>query len=121
MSASHAEVDRTFSGSCVSSPPKCFLHVPKSGGSSIHAALQAALAPEALAPRHFDASVFCDFEDFDLLRVEARAEVAVSLDEIHSLRRYRAVSGHFSLPTLLKVAPPSSIMTVLREPRTRLL
>jgi hypothetical protein len=104
-----------------SAPPRCFLHVPKSGGGSIHTALEAALPPGSLAPWRFDTPFFCDFNDFDLLRSETRALVAVSPEEIQSLRRYRAVSGHFSLATLLKVAPPSSIMTVLREPRTRLL
>lgn len=101
--------------------PTCFLHIPKSGGVSIHTALEAALAPGSLAPQRFDTSVFCDFNDFELLCPEARTQVAVSLDEVYSLRRYRAVSGHFSLTTLLQVAPASSITTVLREPRTRLL
>jgi hypothetical protein len=97
------------------------MHVPKCGGTSIYTALEAALAPGSFAPQHLDASVFCDFNDFELLCPEARAQVAASLDEIQSLRRHRAVSGHFSLTTLLQIAPASSITTVLREPRTRLL
>jgi hypothetical protein len=108
---------RRSGGGC----PRCFLHLPKSGGMSIHAALEAALAPGSLAPQRFDTSVFCDFNDFELLRPEARSQIAASPGEIQSLRRYRAVSGHFSLPTLLQIAPASSIATVLREPRTRLL
>ena len=37
------------------------------------------------------------------------------------MRSYRAVSGHFSLSTLLQIAPASAIGTILREPRARLL
>ncbi|HVR05898.1 MAG TPA: hypothetical protein VMS02_07630 [Solirubrobacteraceae bacterium] len=36
------------------------------------------------------------------------------------MRRYPAVSGHFSLPSLLEITVPSAIATVLREPRARL-
>jgi len=101
--------------------PKCFLHIPKSAGSSIHSALEAALSPGSLAPQRVDLSIFCDFEDFELMRPEARSQIAVNPPEVQSLARYRAVSGHFSLATLLQIADASSICTVLREPRARLL
>jgi hypothetical protein len=52
---------------------------------------------------------------------DARSQVAVDAHEVQSLRHYRAVSGHFSLGTLQKIADTSSICTVLREPRARLL
>ncbi len=101
--------------------PKCFMHIPKSGGSSIHAALEAALSPGSLAPQRFDTSLFCDFGDFHLMRPETRSRIVTSPEEVRSLGQYRAVSGHFSLPTLLQVADAPSIATVLREPRARLL
>lgn len=101
--------------------PICFLHVPKSGGSSVHAAIERALTPDALAPQRQDTSVFCDFEHFELLRPEARATLVVDPQDLHSLARHRIVAGHFSLDTLQRIAPPSSIFTVLREPRARLL
>ncbi len=37
------------------------------------------------------------------------------------MRRYRAVSGHFSLTTLLQITTASAIGTILREPRARVL
>jgi hypothetical protein len=74
-----------------------------------------------LAPQRIDSSLFCGFEDFDLLRPEARAQVAANLSEVQSLGRYRAVSGHFSLATLLQITDAASVSTVLREPRARLL
>jgi hypothetical protein len=97
------------------------MHIPKSGGSSIHTALEAALPPKSLAPQRFDTSPFCDFDDFHLLSPEARSRIVTNPEEVRSLGQYRAVSGHFSLPTLLQVADAPSISTVLREPRTRLI
>jgi hypothetical protein len=59
-------------------PPKCFLHVPKSGGSSVHAALELALAPGSLAPRRFDSAFSGTADDIALLRQEARAHDAAT-------------------------------------------
>jgi hypothetical protein len=101
--------------------PKCFMHIPKSGGSSVQAALDRALPPGSLAPRRFDKSVFIDFDDLDLMRPEARDLVVVGRDEVQALGQYRMVSGHFSLTTLLQISDAASIATVLREPRARLL
>lgn len=88
---------------------------------SFHAALEVALAPGSLCPRRMDSSTFCDFHDFDLLQPSTRALVAVNNDEIESMRRFPAVSGHFSLTSLLQIAQASAIGTILREPRARVL
>jgi hypothetical protein len=101
--------------------PKCFMHIPKSGGSSVHAALEGALQPGSLAPRRFDKSVFVDYDDLDRMRPEARDLVVLERDDVQALSRYGTVSGHFSLPTLLQITDAASIATVLREPRARLL
>ncbi len=101
--------------------PCCFMHIPKSGGVSIHTALEFALPSNYLAPQRFDTSVFCDFNEFDSLCPETRAEIAVTEDEKKLLATYPAVSGHFSLPTLSQITEPSSIVTILREPRARLI
>lgn len=101
--------------------PVRFLHIPKSGGSSVVAAIERTLSVGSLAPQRLDRSILCDFEDFELLRPEARAQLALDCDEIRSLANYQVVAGHFSLDTLLQTAPASSIFTVLREPRARLL
>ena len=84
------------------------------------AALEAALPPGSLAPWRFDRLQF-DPNDLELLRPEARALVMPGPDDERALGGYRAVAGHFSLATLLSVAPASAICTVLREPRVRLL
>ncbi len=121
VSVLDAEIGPRRGGGGTGASPTCFLHIPKGAGSSIHSALEAALPPGSLAPQRFDSSVFCDFDDFELLRPEARARIAANPPEVQSLRRYRAISGHFSLTTLLEIADASSISTVLREPRARLL
>lgn len=102
-------------------PPTCFMHIQKCAGQSLYAALDAALPPGSLAPRRMEPANFCSFDDFDLLGDDARARVAVGDDELLELRGYRAVFGHFTLPTLARLAPLSGIGTVLREPRARLL
>ncbi|HEY3959489.1 MAG TPA: hypothetical protein VGL68_03165 [Solirubrobacteraceae bacterium] len=88
---------------------------------SIHAALEAALPAGALAPRRMDTSVFCDFNNFELLSTSVRNLIAANDEEVRSLRQYAVVSGHFSLPTLLQLCPAWAIGTILREPRARTL
>jgi cell division protein FtsB len=121
MGISDAEIGTDIDGVGANTSPRCFLHIPKGAGSSIHSALSAKLPPGSFAPRHFDSSLFCDFNDFELLSPEARCYVAANRSEVQSLGGYRAVSGHFSLATLLQITDASSISTVLREPRARLL
>lgn len=110
-----------LNGARIKSGPRCFMHIPKSGGMSIHAALESALPSDYFAPQHFDTSVFCAFNEFDSLCPETRAEIAATEDEREILGTYNVVSGHFSLPTLSKITDPSSVVTILREPRTRLI
>jgi hypothetical protein len=97
------------------------MHIPKSAGTSVHAALEAALPDGSLAPQRMDTSLFCDFDDFELLSRSVRGLIAVNDDEVLSMERYTAISGHFSLTTLLQVSTPSEIGTVLREPHARTL
>jgi hypothetical protein len=115
--------------------PACFLHLPKCAGSAMTSALEAALPPGSLAPWRFDRRFVEEqtraglggardafvADDPDLLRPEARALVLESPKEETALRDYRAIAGHFSLDTLLSVAPASAVCTVLREPRARVL
>lgn len=95
--------------------------MPKCAGSSVHEALLRALSAGAIAPKRIEPSLFCAFDAFDALRPELRALVAVGEEEVEALRGYEVVSGHFSLPVLRRIAPPSAIATVIREPRARLL
>jgi len=83
----------------VSGGSSCFLHVPKSGGSTLLAALRAFL----------DGGVFHTHE---------RAQQNVPLDYL--LARYPVVAGHFTFAQLSPAILQSSfVFTVLREPVDR--
>jgi hypothetical protein len=97
------------------------MHVPKSAGSSVRTALELVLPPGAIGPKRQDATTLCGFKEFDRLDPGVRGLLVVDPDEVSALGDHTIVSGHFSLPTLLRVAPPSAIATVVREPRARLL
>lgn len=88
---------------------------------SFHAALEAVLPAGSLAPRRMDASTICGFDDFHLLQPTTRALIAINSDEVRAISAFPVVSGHFQLPSLLQIASPSAIATILREPRARLM
>jgi hypothetical protein len=100
--------------------PRAFCTFPKCAGTAMTFALEAALPSGSLAPWRFDRAQFAP-EDLDALPGETRGLVLESPEDQRALPGYRAVAGHFSLNTLLSVAPPSAVCAVLREPRARLL
>lgn len=105
-----------------SAPPRCFMHVPKSGGTSVHVALEQALPSGTISPKRQDATGFCcGFSEYDLLDPRVRATMAIRDDEIAALSDYPVISGHFSLSTLLRLTSASAVATILREPRARIL
>jgi hypothetical protein len=97
------------------------MHVPKSAGISVHAALESVLPAGSISPKRQDTTLLCGFSDVDELRDSIRSQLVVGVDEIEMLGNYPFVSGHFSLSTLLQITNASAIATVLREPRARLL
>jgi hypothetical protein len=84
-------------------------------------ALRAAVGEASISPRQCDVTTFGDFDAWDALSENARATVAVDAAEIDAMAAYPVVAGHFSYETLTRIASPTSIGTVLREPRARLL
>jgi hypothetical protein len=100
--------------------PSCFMHVPKTAGTSLRLALEAALPPGSIAPQAMDPAVLGGFDALDLLRPEVRGTVAATPAELDGLGRSAAIFGHFTLPNLLRHAPLERIATVLRESRARI-
>ncbi|MBV9364046.1 MAG: hypothetical protein JOY89_07390 [Solirubrobacterales bacterium] len=98
--------------------PLCFMHVPKSGGTSVHDALLAALPEGSVSPKRIETR---PFKGLDELPHPLRELVVAEERDVDAMSRSGVVSGHFCLHTLMRVAPPESIATVLREPRSRLL
>jgi hypothetical protein len=103
------------------SGPRCFLHIPKSAGSSFHAVLHAGYPPEAISPRRCDTTEFTGFDAFDELPAQTRNIIAADEHELEQLAGFEIVSGHFTLPNLLRLTTPDHIATILREPRARLM
>lgn len=97
--------------------PVAFLHVPKSAGTSLAAAVRQALPDRNWAPWVFDPDQFGPYADRDLPDDLA----SVTLPDPTAFRDYDAASGHFSLPSLLVGFDPDDVVVILREPRCRLL
>lgn len=103
--------------------PLCFLHVPKCGGQSVERALDAVVPQGAVARRGADLEgcrIVSDLASFEEVEEWVRELIAIRDEEIEELRDYRFVTGHYMLPTLFRLAPPERIVTLLREPRARL-
>ncbi|MCA9199557.1 MAG: sulfotransferase family 2 domain-containing protein [Planctomycetales bacterium] len=77
-----------------------FMHIPKTGGTTLHRLLKAHFADELICPERF-----------------ARLE-AYSLEE---LSRYRFFSGHFDRTNVACIPGSPKIVTLFREPKARIL
>jgi hypothetical protein len=86
-------------------PQLVFIHLPKTGGMSLHATIAAALPAAAT------------------LRIGTTAEHAAFVAQDRgALARFRFVSGHVSLAEALpRAAPGARFVTLLRDPVARLL
>ncbi len=98
--------------------PLCLMHVPKAAGTSLTASLAAALSPIALCGG-FDRVLFGDFNGFASFAPAERQQI---FDGPSTLPREAGlVAGHFSYATLRAAYPAGQLVTVLRDPFTRLM
>lgn len=77
-----------------------FLHIPKTGGTTLHHAFARAFAPEQTCPDRF-------------ATLDRHAPAA--------LAAWRYFSGHFNFDQVRLVPPPRFVVTVLRDPAERIL
>lgn len=77
-----------------------FLHIPKCGGTTLHGMLASQVSPERICPERDDA-----LGDWT----------------INELAAYRLFSGHYNLPCCGSIPGRVRIVTMLREPKARLL
>lgn len=96
-----------------------FVHVPKSAGSSIKNAVARRCHPATVAPWELDRVLFGGFDRFGDMRQTTQALIAV--DGAAALTGYDVVMGHFGISSFAPHFAANEMMTVLREPRTRLL
>lgn len=97
--------------------PVAFLHVPKCAGTSLAVALRTALPGHRWAPWTFDRDQFGPYADRELSD-DLRER---TLPDPSAFRGFDAAIGHFSLPSLLARFDAVDVVTILREPRCRLL
>jgi hypothetical protein len=96
----------------------CFMHIPKASGTAFIAGLTQAL-DAADATRGFDRVLFGGFTQFDSFSDAARQQV---YDSAGALPRSAAViAGHFAYSTLRAAYPDGQLLTILREPVSRLM
>ena len=98
--------------------PLAFMHIPKCAGASLKFGLQKALMPTRFVSG-FDRTLFGLFEDFDSMDIELRSSIYKCGRDLPRDADY--IGGHFSASTLFEAFPTAQYMTVLREPKSRLL
>lgn len=79
----------------------CFLHIPKTGGTSLITWLNSLFSPERICPHHEAA--------------------AIQLDLAADPQRYRFITGHFGVGLMDTLPVRPRLMTWLRDPSRRLL
>jgi len=94
------------------------MHVPKCSGTSlIQALLAAGIAPPVFSG--FDRTLFGDFAAFESIGGEVRK--SIYLDENDLPKAMDFVAAHMSFSTLSRGFPAGQLLTLLREPTSRLL
>jgi hypothetical protein len=98
--------------------PLIFMHVPKCSGTSlIHALVAAGVARSAFSG--FDGTLFGDFAAFESFSAQLR--LSIHLNPYDLPKRTQFVAAHMSLSTLSRGFPGGQLLTLLREPVSRLL
>lgn len=77
-----------------------FLHIPKTGGTSIRHALATLFQPDEICPERFR---------------------AISRFSQEDLARYRFFSGHFTMAEVNRIPGEKYVVTILRDPKERIL
>lgn len=101
------------------SRPFFFMHVPKTAGTAMTRALISALGSR-LITTGFDRSLFGTFGGFEALPDPIRATICLEFLPV-PLRGQQSVFGHFAYSTLRQASSEAWLLTVLREPFSRLL
>jgi hypothetical protein len=98
--------------------PIAFMHIPKCAGTAFYNSLTSALAP-CRAIYGFDRCMFGEYSAFEEMRQDVRN--LIYLDFRDFPRDINFVSGHIGFSTLLAAYPNAQLLTVLREPISRVL
>ena len=97
--------------------PLAFMHVMKTSGVALRAGLREVLpSPEYIGG--FDRGYFGAFRSFETMSPEIRQGIHEALPPANGID---FVTGHLAYSTLIRGLPAARFMTVLREPRSRIL
>ena len=99
--------------------PLIFLHIPKSAGTSMSKGLDIFLHPKHSIIGGFDSVVFGKFDDFKSINHKISSKIYVGTNYLP--KAVDLVTGHFSYNTLINAYPHGQIITIMREPSSRLL
>jgi hypothetical protein len=98
--------------------PLIFMHVPKCSGTSlIQALVTAGMAHSAFSG--FDGTLFGDFAAFQSFSEQLRLSIYLNTHDLP--KRTAFVAAHMSFSTLSRGFPGGQLLTLLREPMSRLL
>jgi hypothetical protein len=97
--------------------PLAFMHIPKTSGTALTAGLREVL-PSTTCIVGFDRGAFGAFRSFETMSPELRQMIYVALPPANGVD---FVTGHMGYSTLVQSRPAARFMTVLREPRSRIL
>ncbi len=97
--------------------PALFMHVPKTSGSALVSSFVA--TGRGHTTEGFDRAIFGTFDRWETIAPETRAKIAMSPDDLP--RDAIMIAGHYALSTLRAAFPASPVVTILRDPSTRLL
>lgn len=98
--------------------PLVFSHIPKTAGTSLTAALYAALQPEVFV-QGMDQSLAGGYDDFDAFTASAREMMYLSPEELPA--DATLVAGHIGPATTMARYPGADHITFLRDPSARIL
>jgi hypothetical protein len=97
--------------------PLVFMHIMKTSGVALRAGLREVLpSPEYIGG--FDRGYFGAFRSFETMSPEIRQGIHEALPPANGID---FVTGHMAYSTLIRGLPAARFMTVLREPRSRIL
>jgi len=99
--------------------PLLFLHIPKSAGTSFTQSLAAAVRPRKPILGAFDSALFGTFNDFESMSPAERERIYIGSRRLPEDADF--VAGHIALKTFLDAYPNGQLVTIMREPISRLL
>lgn len=104
--------------SATSDRPVAFMHIPKSAGSSFSSGIRNAMRP-CRQVFGWDLCTFGAFSDINSFAPEIHAVTYSSADKLPAL--VDLILGHFAMSTITTRYPQAQLITIVREPMSRLL